>query len=85
MKRVITMLCSVLTLVIASLSMPLETTAQNQGRDINLYGEINGNDGNEMTNGKIEYFNLMGAKIANPAKGQIVIRVANGKSAKVIF
>lgn len=42
-------------------------------------------DGNEMTNGKIEYFNLMGAKIANPAKGQIVIRVANGKSAKVIF
>ncbi len=39
----------------------------------------------EATNAPAEYYNLQGVKIANPAKGQIVIRRQGSKIAKVIF
>lgn len=39
----------------------------------------------EVAEGNAAYFNLQGVRVAAPAKGQLLIKVANGKASKVIF
>lgn len=42
-------------------------------------------DGIEMDDADVRYFNLQGVEIAKPAKGQVVIRVKDNKSSKVVY
>lgn len=43
------------------------------------------NDINADDNAPVEYYNLQGVKIANPAEGQVVIRRQGSKATKVVF
>lgn len=52
---------------------------------LNILPNVNtGVESVNTTNGAAEYFNLQGVRVANPAEGQLLIKVQDGKAVKTI-